>query len=124
MNIAYVTKTRNTERLVNKLPYPHTVFCLTDGAVPPAGQPVVLVVPSYVREDPDVVDFIIDRWRDIQGVIGVGNRNFGSNFCWAAVAAARLADVELIDTVELFGTPEEIERLSIRLKLLDDERNS
>lgn len=115
-----MTKTGNTERFINRLSYPHTGFNLNQKAIPPVGEPVVLVVPSYQHEDEVVADFCVDRWQDVVGVIGVGNRAFGGRFCWAARNAAVLSDSQLLARVEVFGTPEEVSAVNDKLNKLDE----
>lgn len=54
----------------------------------------------------------------LRGVVGFGNTNFGEHFCKAADIISRKTGVPIIAKVEIFGTPDDVERVKERLKLL------
>ena len=54
----------------------------------------------------------------LRGVVGFGNTNFGEHFCKAADLISRKTGVPVIAKVEIFGTPDDVERVKERLKLL------
>ena len=83
----------------------------------------VLILPTYgagprTKAVPkQVIQFLnIEQNRDnIVGVIGTGNTNFGEAYGLAAKLVARKLDVPLLNMVELFGTPEEVEETRDRI---------
>ena len=54
----------------------------------------------------------------IRGVVGFGNKNFGEHFCKGAEVVSRKTGVPIIAKVEIFGTPEDVEKVKERLTLL------
>lgn len=83
-------------------------------------EPYVLVTPTYGGGDghgavpKQVIRFLNDeRNRSlIRGVIAAGNTNFGEAFCIAGDIIARKCNVPHLYKVELFGTPDDIDRVS------------
>jgi protein involved in ribonucleotide reduction len=57
----------------------------------------------------------------LRGVIGLGNTNFGEHFCKAAEMISQKTGVPLIARVEIFGTPNDIQKVQERLVLLYGE---
>ena len=47
----------------------------------------------------------------LKGIIGTGNTNFGEHYCKAAEIISKKTGVPILDRVEIFGTPEDIERV-------------
>lgn len=86
----------------------------------------VLVVPTYGSGNDkhsipkQVKKFlnILENRNLLRGVIGTGNTNFGSNFCKAAELISVKARVPLVGKVEIFGTPEDIQKITEGLRLL------
>lgn len=114
MNLAFIEPADSP--FVNRLSGV-TAFPLYEGAFPPEGEPVVLVVPSAGDERQLVIDFCVDRWLDVVGVVG-------TRFAWeecgsAARKAAVLADAMLIGDLEHFVSAESVELLNETLKELD-----
>jgi protein involved in ribonucleotide reduction len=56
----------------------------------------------------------------LRGVVGFGNTNFGDNFCKAAELISRKTGVPLIARVEIFGTPEDVNKVNERMRMLYD----
>lgn len=56
----------------------------------------------------------------LRGVVGFGNTNFGDHFCHAAEQIAQKTGVPILARVELFGTPEDVERIKERLEKFND----
>ena len=56
----------------------------------------------------------------LRGVVGFGNTNFGDNFCKAAELISRKTGVPLIARVEIFGTPEDVNKVKERMRMLYD----
>ena len=91
-------------------------------------EPYVLVTPTYGGGQgrgeekgavpKQVIRFLNDernrRW--IRGVISAGNTNFGAAYCVAGDIISRKCRVPHLDRVELFGTPEDVERIGVGLE--------
>jgi protein involved in ribonucleotide reduction len=56
----------------------------------------------------------------LRGVVGFGNTNFGDNFCKAAELISRKTGVPIIARVEIFGTPEDVNKVNERMRMLYD----
>jgi protein involved in ribonucleotide reduction len=56
----------------------------------------------------------------LRGVVGFGNTNFGDNFCKAAELISRKTGVPIIARVEIFGTPEDLNKVKERMRMLYD----
>lgn len=105
------SKTRNTERFVNKLGVPES-FRISKGLIAP--RPFVLALPTYARNDgtgavhKSVIEFLNANKDRILGVIGGGNRNFGRQFAYAADIVSKKCKVPILHKFELFGTDEDV----------------
>lgn len=87
-------------------------------------EPYVLVTPTYgggqgrgVEKGAvpkQVIRFLNDPGnRDrIRGVISAGNTNFGEHFCFAGDVISRKCSVPHLYRLEVFGTPEDVDRVS------------
>jgi protein involved in ribonucleotide reduction len=97
-------------------------------SIPTAVAPYILFVPTYgggsersaiprqVRKFLNVVEN-----RDLlRGVVGFGNTNFGEHFCKAAELISRKTGVPVIARVEIFGTPEDVDKVKERMRMLYD----
>lgn len=83
-------------------------------------EPFVLVVPTYGGGNGEgavpkqVIRFLNDernrRW--IRGVVSTGNTNFGDAYCIAGDIISRKCRVPHFDRIELFGTPDDVARVS------------
>ncbi|OCG74192.1 class Ib ribonucleoside-diphosphate reductase assembly flavoprotein NrdI [Microbacterium sediminis] len=83
-------------------------------------EPFVLVTPTYGGGDGNgavpkqVIRFLNEegnrRW--IRGVISAGNTNFGEGFCIAGDIISRKCDVPHLYRLELFGTADDVDRVS------------
>ncbi len=119
----------NTARFVGKLGLPAQRIPLHTGphsSEPPlkVHEPFVLVTPTYgggqgrgVEKGAvpkQVVKFLNDednrKW--IRGVISAGNTNFGQAYCLAGEIISRKCNVPHLYRLELFGTPEDVARVS------------
>lgn len=91
----------------------------TDPDVAPA-QPFILFVPTYGGggeggEVPkQVIKFLNEpeNRTHLRGVVSFGNTNFGSSYCLAGDIIAQKCAVPHLTRVELFGTPEDVERVA------------
>lgn len=85
-----------------------------------ADEPFVLVVPTYgggtVRGavPKQVIKFLnVPSNRELlRGVIVSGNTNFGTGYCLAGDIIARKCDVPVLYRFELFGTPQDVEKVN------------
>ena len=91
-------------------------------------EPYVLVTPTYgggqgrgVEKGAvpkQVIRFLNDERnrRLIRGVISAGNANFGEHFCLAGDIISRKCHVPHLYRLEVFGTPEDVERVNAGLE--------
>ena len=99
----------NTRALANKLTT-HTIQIDHE----PVDDYTVLMTPTF--EQPRLDDYIprpVRTWLGrngqwVIGVIGIGNRNFGSDYCRAAHDIADALHVPVLYRCELMGTPADI----------------
>jgi len=87
-------------------------------------EPFVLVTPTYgggagrgVEKGAvpkQVIRFLNEERnrRHIRGVISAGNTNFGDAFCLAGDIISRKCDVPHLYRLEVFGTPDDVERVT------------
>jgi len=115
----------NTARFVDKLGRRAVRIPLhpTD-AGPAVNEPYVLVTPTYGGGQgkgqnkgavpKQVIRFLNDEHNRslIRGVISAGNTNFGEDFCLAGEIISRKCHVPHLYRLELFGTPEDVERVN------------
>ncbi|MBN9213457.1 MAG: ribonucleotide reductase assembly protein NrdI [Microbacterium sp. SCN 70-200] len=115
----------NTARFIEKLGLPALRIPLT--AADPkieVDEPFVLVTPTYgggqgrgVEKGAvpkQVIRFLNDEnnRRLIRGVISAGNTNFGEHYCAAGDIISRKCTVPHLYRLELFGTPDDVARVS------------
>ena len=121
-NLVYFSSVSgNTHRFVEKLGHPALRIPIIAHDEPlKVSEPFVLNLPTYgggpdTRAVPkQVVRFLNDeRNRQyLRGVIAAGNTNFGEAFCLAGDIISRKCDVPHLYRLELFGTPEDVDRVS------------
>ena len=119
----------NTARFVEKLQAEHGVRAVriplhSSDAALVVDEPYVLVTPTYGGGQgrgeekgavpKPVIRFLNDEQnrRHIRGVISAGNTNFGEHFCLAGEIISRKCSVPHLYRLELFGTPEDVDRVS------------
>lgn len=115
----------NTARFVEKLGMRAERIPLHSRETPlVVDEPFVLVTPTYgggqgrgVEKGAvpkQVIRFLNDERnrRLIRGVISAGNTNFGEHFCLAGTIISRKCNVPHLYRLELFGTPEDVDRVS------------
>ncbi|WP_426320604.1 class Ib ribonucleoside-diphosphate reductase assembly flavoprotein NrdI [Microbacterium sp. E-13] len=119
----------NTARFIEKLGARAVRIPLhsTDPALV-VDEPYVLVTPTYgggqgkgVEKGAvpkQVIRFLNDEHNRslIRGVISAGNTNFGEHFCVAGDIISRKCHVPHLYRLEVFGTPEDVERVSAGLE--------
>lgn len=119
----------NTARFVDKLGRRSMRIPFTPGeASPTVEEPYVLVTPTYGGGQgrgeekgavpKQVISFLNNEHNRglIRGVISAGNTNFGEAFCLAGDIISRKLDVPHLYRLELFGTPEDVARVSAGLE--------
>ena len=97
-------------------------------SIPCPTAPYILFVPTYGGgSERSAIPRQVRRFlnvpenRDLlRGVVGFGNTNFGDNFCKAAELISRKTGVPLIARVEIFGTPEDVNKVKERMRMLYD----
>ena len=125
MIVYFSSVSNNTHRFVEKLELPAARIPLRPKAEGDLqiDESKVLILPTYgggpeTRAVPkQVLQFLrtpLNR-QNIAGVVGTGNTNFGEAYGLAAKLVARKLDVPLLNMVELFGTPEEVEMTRDRI---------
>ncbi|WP_313813431.1 class Ib ribonucleoside-diphosphate reductase assembly flavoprotein NrdI [Glutamicibacter sp.] len=81
--------------------------------------PYVLLIPTYGGDRgkrsilPQIMKFLgyEENRRNLRGVIGAGNTNFGEYYCIAAKRIAEKCNVPVLYKFELMGTPEDVLRV-------------
>lgn len=111
MLVYYSTASRNTERFVLKLDRPNMRFpCEPQGRY-------ILVTPTYADHTgehavPKPVIMFLNRYRHgLVGIVGTGNRNFGSMFCLAADVIAHKTGKPVLHKLEISGTDEDVRKV-------------
>ena len=114
-----------TARFVEKLDLPAVRIPLRPKLdhMPVLESEKVLILPTYgggpetLAVPKQVLTFLStpENRQHIVGVVGTGNTNFGAAYGLAAKLVARKLDVPLLNMVELFGTPEEVEETRGRI---------
>jgi protein involved in ribonucleotide reduction len=97
-------------------------------SIPTAVAPYILFVPTYGGgSERSAIPRQVRRFlnvpenRDLlRGVVGFGNTNFGEHFCKAAELISRKTGVPVIARVEIFGTPEDVDKVKERMRMLYD----
>lgn len=115
----------NTARFVEKLGMPALRIPLHSTDSPLSiDEPFVLVTPTYGggtgrgeesgAVPKQVIRFLNDEHNRslIRGVISAGNTNFGESFCLAGEIISRKCHVPHLYRLELFGTTEDVDRVS------------
>lgn len=115
----------NTARFIEKLGMRAVRIPLRPTeSMPVIDEPYVLVTPTYGGgqgrgEEKGAVPKQVIRFLNgedhrnlIRGVISAGNTNFGDAFCLAGDIISRKCHVPHLYRLELFGTPEDVDRVS------------
>jgi protein involved in ribonucleotide reduction len=123
--IYFSSTSENTARFVRKLGIDAARIPL-HGREPGllATEPYVLVLPTYGGTGGEgsvpkqVIRFLNDprNRRQLRGVIGAGNTNFGDNYCMAGDIIAAKCQVPHLYRFELMGTPEDVDRVQLGLE--------
>lgn len=121
----------NTKRFVEKLtnkarriPIDYSADADTVGV----HVPYILVVPTYGGgSEKSAIPRQVRAFLNVpgnrellRGVIGTGNTNFGEHYCKAADLISAKTGVPVLARVEIFGTSEDIDKITERLEMLND----
>jgi len=119
--VYYSTKSGNTHRFVEKvgLPARRIPISKADGPMLEVDEDYILICPTYGGgEVKGSVPMQVKRFlanennaRHLKGVIAAGNTNFGTAFCLAGKLISQRFDVPHLYNVEIFGTPEDVEKV-------------
>ena len=115
--IYFSSVSENTHRFVEKLHMDTAripVFASEPQLISTA--PYVLLIPTYGGENgkrsilPQIMKFLgyEENRKNLRGVIGAGNTNFGEYYCIAAKKIAAKCNVPVLYTFELMGTQEDV----------------
>ena len=129
LQVYFSSVSGNTARFIEKLGARAVRIPLhtTDPALV-VDEPYVLVTPTYgggqgrgVEKGAvpkQVIRFLNDERNRglIRGVISAGNTNFGEHFCLAGDIISRKCHVPHLYRLEVFGTPEDVERVNAGLE--------
>lgn len=137
-NIIYFSKIGNTKRFIEKLEsfanqqhaiksslptiIPRQIY--EENALSPSFTPYFLFTPSYGNKPIDQDDILLpinrymdyeDNFRQCLGIIGFGDRSYGSDYCITAHRYSAKYHIPVIGDVELRGTYDDLEDVYNRL---------
>ena len=121
----------NTKRFVEKLDEDSIRIPINQKDTDPiiVTQRYVLFVPTYgggseksaiPRQVKTFLNVESNR-NNLVAVVGLGNTNFGEDYCKAAEMIADKTGVPILGRVEIFGTEEDVNTINERLAMLDDK---
>lgn len=125
--VYYSSTSEYTHRFVTKLRAPsRRLPLLTKSETLRIDEPFVLVTPTYGAGPnrgsvpKQIIKFlnVETNRRNIVGVIGAGNTNFGENYCKAAHIVSAKCHVPVLYRFELLGTPEDVDKVDKGLESL------
>lgn len=107
--VVYDSLTGNVQRFIDKL----DIKALRIRPDLIIEQPFVLITYTIgFGEVPERVQkFLIQNHQYIKGVIGSGNKNWGSNYCGSAETISKQYGVPLIHKFELSGSQKDVEKI-------------
>lgn len=117
--VYYSSKTENTHRFVQKLGFTNTLRLLRGSDTPEIKEKYILICPSYggggtkgsiPKEVYGLLNNEANR-KNMIGVIGAGNTNFGVAYCQAAKMISEKCRVPLLYNFELMGSDDDIEKI-------------
>lgn len=117
--IVYWTLIGNTRKLVHKLEVNSLELTWDNCLELKLEEPFLLVTPTYAKESTDLVwDFLEDEQNRAfcRGIIGTGNRNFASLFCYTARDLSEEYGVPLVHSVEFQGSSYDVKRIKEELE--------
>ena len=127
IDIVYFSSvSRQTQGFVNKqgLVRVHKIPLTRGDGELTVSNPYILITPTYGAGNghrpvpPQVVKFLNNEQNRslIRGVIGGGNRNYGTYFCYAGEIISKKCNVPLLGKFEVFGLPGEAEEMKKRIE--------
>lgn len=129
--VFYSSGSGNTERFVKRLGMPAKRIPISPkDPMPKATGPIVLICPTYSdgmgrgAVPKQVIRFLnaSENRAHLWGVIGAGNRSFGSTFAISGDIIAHKCGIPLLDRFELAGFDNDIARISAKLIRLGEEQ--
>jgi protein involved in ribonucleotide reduction len=121
----------NTKRFVEKLDEDSIRIPINQKDTDPiiVTQRYVLFVPTYGGgSDKSAIPRQVKTFLNVESnrnnlvaVVGLGNTNFGEDYCKAAEMIAAKTGVPILGRVEIFGTEEDVNTINERLAMLDDK---
>jgi len=120
--IVYYSKTGNIEKFIKKLNYDNTLSISKDLIIK---EPFVLLVSTIkFGEVPiEFKKFLKDNSKNLIGVSGSGNRNWGSNFAIATDKIAKKFNVPIISKFELSGNKYDVKNFINGVNDLENKLN-
>lgn len=119
MIVAYASLTGNVRRFITNLDGFERIEISSDTVI---NSPFVLITYTTGKgQTPrEVVHFLErgDNSKNLKGVIGSGNRNWGRNFCKGAKSVSNFYNVPLIHEFEMSGSLDDISVITDKLKEL------
>ena len=119
MKIVYFSNTTGlTDKLIHRIGAAELSVRIPIAGVPPTmDEEYILVTTSHLTQNrvipEQVVNFLKtgDNAKLMRGVAGTGSKNFGKMFCVAVHQIARLFNVPVVFTAELFGSVPEVNQI-------------
>lgn len=121
--IYFSSASENTHRFIKKLHLPAKRISLNVKEKLQVHTPYILVLPSYSNKltniaiPKQVINFlkILSNRFFLRGVIGSGNKNFGSDFCIASTFISKKYHVPMLYKFELLGSPTDVIRVKNKI---------
>lgn len=119
MIVAYLSLTGNVEKFVEGLNVDSVEIDYSNPQVA-VNEKYLLVVPTYDEELTSIISEFIEYEENLSylvGIVGSGNRNFDSSFCFNAVEISDKYNKELIAKIEFDGANDDITKIKEVLKI-------
>ncbi|MGL5042830.1 MAG: class Ib ribonucleoside-diphosphate reductase assembly flavoprotein NrdI [Culicoidibacterales bacterium] len=115
MLITYISKTGNIKRFVGKLSVENTQQILT-GTELIAEKSIFITYTTGIGEIPKEADlFVKNNAAFIFGIVGSGNRNWGSAYCIAADKLSNRYGIPVLMKFEMSGRSADVKQLMERI---------
>lgn len=116
MRLVYASLTGNSRSFVNKLLETNKsieTLEIKSGEEVVEGEYLLLTYTTGQGQTPPKVEkFLIINGRGLLGVIGSGNKNWGSNYCKGALRVAYKYGVPCYHTFQMRGSVEDVQKVS------------
>lgn len=128
--VYYSSESGNTVRFVSKLSIDSQIYRITDKELI-ADKPFVLICPTYAdgkgvgAVPKEVIRFLNNEQnrKHLKGIIGSGNKNFGSMYALGANIIAKKCNVPILYKFELSGNDKDVAIVNVGLKKFWDKEN-